>query len=452
VPDVSRYIERAENEVKRRNYDEAISLYSEILQIDPDCGEARSGIRRAALKKLEKRYPSPFLRGILNFPTFLLLGLAGLFRAHGWTVNLCEAALRRDPRNAALNDRLGRALLELGHRDGALAAYKVATEYDSKNIEALKTLGRLLYERKELDEALKCFEKALKINPRDQEANKMRKNLAAEGAIKKGGYAEATSARDLAKSARQLKESEQTRKIVRTTEDLQAAIAEEEAALEENPEDVKLLLRLGTHLVQARKLDEAVDTFLRVTRIDPENVEALERLGDTRIRRLELRIQEAEKDVRAGEEGAPERAARLRRDLTLLQIEEFERRVELHPTDLGLRFRLGQALIKDGRLDEAIEQFQQAVKDPKHRVQALHQLGRAFGRKGIMDLAMKQLQEAESALSGMTPQRKEILYDLAQICEKAGATEEALKTYKRIYEADISFKDVGPRIEALSGS
>ena len=43
--DVSKYIERAEQEVKRRNYDHAMTLYRDILQIDPDCGDARSGIR-----------------------------------------------------------------------------------------------------------------------------------------------------------------------------------------------------------------------------------------------------------------------------------------------------------------------------------------------------------------------------------------------------------------------
>ena len=117
---------------------------------------------------------------------------------------------------------------------------------------------------------------------------------------------------------------------------------------------------------------------------------------------------------------------------------------------MSLRFRLGSSLLKADDLDEAIEQFQQAVKDPKHRVPALHLLGRAFANKGILDLAVRQLREAADKIGGMTDQRKEVLYDLAQIHERAEATDLALGIYKEIYEADISYRDVGQRIQTLS--
>lgn len=450
VPDVSKYIERAEQEAKRRNFDGAIALYAEILQIDPDSGEARSGLRRAALKKLDRRYPPRALLFLLNLPAWLLLGIARLFRAHGMVAGVCEYALRRDPRNPRLNLMLGNALLQQGHRNGAEAALAVVTEFDQTNLEALKTLGRLRYERKDLEGALDCFERALKVNPRDQDAARMRKNLAAEGAIQKGGYEEARSARDLAKSERQLKERERSQRIVRTSEDLESAIAELQEDLEKSPEDVKLLLRLASLQTQKRALDDAVDTLARARKLQPEDQEVAERLGDVRIRRLEERLALAERALEQGEEGAEDRVSRLKRELLDLQVEEFERRVELHPTDLGLRFRLGQYLLRDGRLDEAIEQFQSAVKDPRHRTAALHQLGRAFARKGLTDLAARQLEQAAESLGSMTSQRKEILYDLARVCERSGDPGRALTVYKEIYESDIGFKDVGDKIGTLS--
>ena len=78
-------------------------------------------------------------------------------------------------------------------------------------------------------------------------------------------------------------------------------------------------------------------------------------------------------------------------------------------------------------------------------------LGRAFARKGITDLAVKQYQEAADSIGSMNSHRKEILYELAQVCEKSGSSEDALVWYKKIYEADIGYRDVAPRIEALSG-
>jgi len=448
--DVSKYIERAEQEVKRRNYDHAMTLYRDILQIDPDCGDARSGIRIAAIKKFEKRYPSALERGALNLPANLMLLIGGIFKAHGWIVNLCESALRRDPKNPRLNHKLGHALLALGHAQSAEAAFRVVTEFDHRDIESLKILGRLYTDKKDLDKAIECYEKALKINPRDQEAGKMRKDLAAEGAIQRGGYETAAHARDLAKSERQLKDAETSRKIVRTKEEIAAAIDVAKAAVEDSPEDLKSLVRLAKLQAQDRAFDDAVDTLLRVQKLDNEHPEVPDLLGDTRIRRLETQIAEAEAEAKAGEEGAEDRLRRLNRDLLELQIVEGRRRVETHPTDMALRFRLGAALLKADDIDEAIEQFQRAVNDPKHKVAALHLLGRAFASKGILDLAVKQLTEAVGKIGGMTDQRKEILYELAQVHERDDAADLALGIYKEIYEADISYRDVGQRIQTLS--
>ena len=447
--DVSRYIERAEQEVKRRNFDHAMTLYREILNIDPDCGPARSGVRRAAFKKFEKRYPSAVERAVLNLPAHVCLPFAKLFRAHGWTASLCESALRRDPKNPKLNHKLGHALLAMGHRNGAMAAFEVVTEFDPKDIESLKILGRLYAEQKEIDKAIECYERALKINPRDQEAGKMRKNLAAESAISRGGYEKATHSRDLARSERQLKEAEKSRKIVRSASDIEEAVSEIRDQLSDDANDVALHTKLVRLLLQQEDYDGAVDAAVVGLKVEPEHGELKDLLGDGRLRRFEILLKETEAEAAQGEEGAEDRIRRLKRELLAFQVEEIGRRSRNHPTDMGLRFRLGRHLLDAEDLDGAIEQFQQAVKDPKHRVAALQHLGRAFSRKGLMDLAAKQFRDATERLAGMTEQKKEILYELAEVLERDGSLDNALTVYKEIYEADISYRDVGARIQAL---
>lgn len=447
--DVSRYIERAEQEVKRRNFDHAIALYREILNLDPDCGPARTGARRAAFKKFEKRYPSAVERAALNLPTYLLLPFASLLRAHQWSANLCENALRRDPKNPRLNHRLGHALLRLGHRNGALAAFEVVAEFDQRDAESLKILGRLYAEQKELDKALDCYERALKINPRDQEAGKQRKDLAALTAIHRGGYEQATHARDLARSERQLKDAERSAKIVRSSDDVAEAIKELREELARTPGDASLATKVARLELQARNPKGAEEAALAGLQENPGHAELEDLLGDARLAALEREFSSAEAEERKGEEGALDRVRRLRRQLLSLQIEEFGRRSRNHPTDMGLRFRLGRHLLEADDVDGAIEQFQQAVKDPKHKVKAQQLLGTAFARKGLWDMAGKQLREAADRIAGMTDQRKEILYELARVFEQGGSSGDALNVYKEIYEADISYRDVGQRIEAL---
>lgn len=449
MADVTRFIERAEQEVKRKNYDEAIRQFRQILEIDPDCGEARSGIRMAAIKKFEKRYPSAAERGLLNFPASLCLGLAKLFKAKSWTINLCEDALRRDPKNPKLNHKLGHALLELGHAKSAEAAFRTVTEFDQKDAESLKILGKLYADRKELQKAIECYERALKINPRDQEAGKMRKNLAAEGAIQQGGYEQARSSRELAKSDRQMKEAERAQKIVRTSDDMAEAVAECERELAASPDDQKLLLRLGALHQQSESWDRALETLQKLLKLAPEHAEAEDRLGDVRMRRFELQIAEAEVDVKAGEDGADDRLRRLRREAQGFQLAEFQRRVRHNPTDMGLRFKLGRALFKEGQIDDAIQHFQLAVKDPKHKVPTLQALGRAFAQKGLTDLAIKQFNEAAEKVGGMTDLKKEILFELAEIHEKTEQKDQAVAVYQQILEADINYRDVRARLDRM---
>jgi tetratricopeptide (TPR) repeat protein len=445
--DVSKYIERAEQEARRKNFDHAVTLYAEILQIDPDCGPARSGLRVASLKKLEKRYPSAIERGVLTLGPRLLLPLASAFKAHRWVASLCEQALRRDPRNVRLNHRLGHALLALGLRNAAEAAFKVVTEFDPNDIGSLKILGRLYAERKEVDLALACFERALKINPRDQEAGKLRKDLAAETAIRKGGFQEARSSRELAKSDRQIVEAERAQRIVQSSSDLDSALAGIDEDLTERPEDPRLHAKRARLLGELGRFEAALQAAARARELAPDSAEAEDLAGDLRLQQLEAGIREAEAE---GGEGAEDRVRRLRRTLRDTEREELRRRVAAHPTDGQLRFRLGRLLQEDGLGDEAIEQLQQAVKDPKYRLAALQLLGRAFAAQGLIDLAVKQYSEAISRIAGMNSQKKELLYELAQVHDRDGKSGEALELYKQIYEADISFRDVADRIKSLS--
>ena len=207
---------------------------------------------------------------------------------------------------------------------------------------------------------------------------------------------------------------------------------------------------MGKLQMQKRAYDEAVDTLLRASKLASEDGEVLDLLGDARIRGFEPRIQSAEEEAQTGEDGAEDRLRRLKRELVDLKLDEGRRRVAAHPSDMGLRFRLGASLLDAGEMDEAIEQFQHAVKDPKHNVATLHLLGRAFAGKGILDLAIKQFTAASDKIGAMTDQRKEILYELAQAQERGEDRAHAVATYKRIYEADISYRDVAKRIEALS--
>ena len=122
--------------------------------------------------------------------------------------------------------------------------------------------------------------------------------------------------------------------------------------------------------------------------------------------------------------------------------------VARNPTDLQLRFELGEQLLKAGQLREALPELQRARQNPSARVKAMNLLGRCYTELGMLDLAMKQLEEASKEILSMDAMKKEIVYNLGLVYERMGERDKSLDCMKQIYEADYGYKDVAQRVES----
>ena len=80
------------------------------------------------------------------------------------------------PDNAETCYWKGNVLLEIGEKEKALEAYKMALESDPDHLNSLLTGGNLLCEFSEYGEAFKCYARALKLSP-GNEAAKQGKEL-----------------------------------------------------------------------------------------------------------------------------------------------------------------------------------------------------------------------------------------------------------------------------------
>ncbi|MEO0481201.1 MAG: tetratricopeptide repeat protein, partial [Planctomycetota bacterium] len=315
-------------------------------------------------------------------------------------------------------------------------------------LEASRSAGRLLYESGDLDSALGMYEQALKVDPRDQESVRARKNLAAEGALKKSGLADAEKSRDLMRDADAQKKQEKKARLQLTEDEINSELDELEAKLQGEPQDLATLKRVAELHVMRRDPQAALDVLEVAIQVAPDDPDLASRASDLRIRVQEKRVQDA---VARGDEAA---ADQCRRVLAEMRVGEFRRRVERQPNDLGLRFDLGQALFESSAdvgesLDQSITELQKAVQDPRRQVQARVLLGQAFHRKGLLDLAQKQLQDALSSGSLDGSRQNEILYELGSVQSDNGDADAALQSFGRILEADFGFRDTAQRVEAL---
>ncbi len=447
--DVSKHLEKAGEALRKKNFDYAISLYHQVLQLKPDHGEARRELRQALVRRAEYKKVPPFIALLQGAPSRLGMLIGKVLKNRGQVVLAAENYLKNDPRNRSVNWSLGEALEAAGHRNGAVAVWEFLGEDEQVGDEALKRAGALYYQLQQMEKALGCYEAVLKRSPRDSEAEKMRKNLAAEGVLSSGSYDPTRSSRELARDQKQVKELEASQKFV-TTEDerelLRSKLAE---ALAADPSDKRSRRALVDHHVKGKEFARAVEVLEEGLAADPDATELRDRLGEVRILGFEQELRRTKALADRGDEAAKTDLVDLTREKREFEVEEFTRRVKDHPTDLEQRYRLGRLLLETGETDKAIENLQHSVKDPRRRVESLLGLGRAFESKGMLDLATKQLTGALDAVDAGSDRATEITYALGVLSERTGDLAAAKARYESIYERDIHYKDVAARLEKV---
>ncbi len=443
--DLSKHLENAADAVKRRNHPLAVKIYSQVLAIQPDYGEARDGLRKALFAKAAQK-PTSKLVAILGGGVHLLTGhLLRVCGQHNAAANAFERYLALDPLHEGSNLALATSLRKAGHRRSALAVFAAYAQQQPRCLLAARSAGALLYEQGKLHEALAFYEMALKVDPRDQEALKARKDLAAEGALKSTGIESAQSSRELIKDKSLAQKLEQQSRIQLSPEELDRQIAATEEELQQKSGDPALLRRMGKLLEHKKDLRGALECLESAAQKLPEDQDLLDQVGDLRLRVQESFVQKA---IARGDSAAAERAERA---LNEARTTEYRRRIDKNPADLGLRFSLGSALCELRDFDAAIAELQQAVKDPRKKAEAMFLLGRAFRGKGLLDLALGQYEKALAA-AGQATLAKDALYEMGGLCEEQGKRDAALLHYGRILEQDIGYRDVAQRVDRLKAS
>jgi tetratricopeptide (TPR) repeat protein len=102
-----------------------------------------------------------------------------------------------------------------------------------------------------------------------------------------------------------------------------------------------------------------------------------------------------------------------------------------------------------GLLDEAIAEFQKALRAPSNRLPTYEALGQCFVDKEQYPVAQAILGRALNENGATDEQLIGVLYLLGRAAEGAGKYEEAAGYYQRVFVIDIQFRDVAERLNAV---
>jgi len=171
-------------------------------------------------------------------------------------------------------------------------------------------------------------------------------------------------------------------------------------AAQRNPEALGPHLNLGMAYVDENRLEEAIDQFQEVLKMEPNHTAARTNLGLALSRKgaLSEAIEEYEKVLQLDPDSADAHCnlggAFLQANRFPEAIEQYEMALKLDPHDVTAYVSLGLALDQEGRASEAIEQDEQALKISPNDALTYNNLGNALGHAGRVSEAIEQYQIA----------------------------------------------------------
>jgi len=150
----------------------------------------------------------------------------------------------------------------------------------------------------------------------------------------------------------------------------------------------------------------------------------------------------ARDDKRVGEEQA---------DFTDM-LEKFKAGVaaNVDEEDFDSHYDLGIAYREMGLIDEAVSEFQKALRGATQRIRAYEALGQCFIDRAEYDVAITVLSRALREPGLEDDDLIAVLYLLGYAAEESGHPRDAAAYYQRVFAIDVDFRDVGERLKNMS--
>jgi tetratricopeptide (TPR) repeat protein len=442
--------------IELRNFGYAISLLQGILKQEPEFLTGRQLLRRAEVTKQKAAKRALFK--VSTAALSIMKAQRELKKDPKRAVELIEKVLEDEPYNRPANLALKEAAVAAGWPEIGVFALRTVLEEKPKDAKILHELGRLYHDLGESENEVEIYNKLSELDPTDAEAARLGKDAAARASMKTGGWTQAESYRDLIKDKEVAVSLEQQSRMALASESLEQQIEETYARHEAEPQSVDFARRLGALYEQSQDIENAVAWFQYAADLTKGTDATLVRkVADLQRRQSDDEIEAHEKFLAEHGLDAPDYAARskalakAKKQRAEWLIEDARKRSDRNPTDLQLRFELGERLLEAGRPREALPELQRARQNPNARLKSMNLLGACYRELGMLDLAAKQLEEAAREITTMDAMKKEIVYNLGLVYEEMGEREKSVAAMKQIYEADYGYRDVAARVESSYG-
>jgi Flp pilus assembly protein TadD len=467
--------EHGQASAKKGEYDYAHERYTECLIDDPvnliylqqllgnlaqKYGNNKKGAKFAALRLAPSR--------------MAIAKAAGKAQWREAFEHVCDA-LKTNPWNTATLLATADAYEKLGGDDCQLYVLRWALDASPKDAAVNRAAAKALGRQGQFEQSISCWKRVELAKPNDEEAAKAISQLSVERTIQKGGYqqellhgalADPTKLEAAVRGRPAADESGKPASVEQ--EDSTGAVEnvgrppaggnparEQELldAIQANPAELANYIELADLFTAGNRLREAEKTLSRALAASGGgDLDVQERLEETHLRRAQQQVAIAQ--LRAEKEKSEEAkllAKRMTAQANQAELEVYSARAAREPGNLILQYELGLRCKRAGKFKEAIQAFQAARDDARHKALVQLHLGESFQHIRQFKLALASYVAAIEAADAMQPDTKKLaLYRAGVLAAELGERERAEKYLTELAAVDFGYRDVADRLDKLA--
>jgi tetratricopeptide (TPR) repeat protein len=447
------FFEKARKAAETGNFDYAIDMFLEGLRIEPEAiSDGHMKLHALAMQRKEKGGKGPSMMEKVK--------ALRPHRGQGTLEQLINAEhlFTKDPDHLPYAESMLKAAVQGGYKQTALWIADILFQANNNSGKPSMSIYILLKNSYsaigQYDRALAACQYAVKIKPQDGELADEFRRLSAELTMARGKYDQEGDFRKSIKD-REVQEKRQSQESIIKTEDYRIeAIEDARKELAREPGVPGYIFNLAQALsdMDEEKFENEAIELLEETYADKKDFSFKDRAGQIRLKQLTRKLRQAKTALEANPAEAAAKAAVEQADkqFTDFKREHYRLCVVNYPTDLHVKYEYANCLLQNKQYDEAIPVFQEASRDPRHKISALGRIGLCFYLKGwyadAIDVFNQAIEEYELTDDSTA---KELRYNLGRAYEAKGDTEKALEIYRRIAQLDFGYKDVRQRVDSL---
>ncbi len=444
------FFAKAKTAAEGKNYDYAINLYLEGLQRAPEALEeghlplcelglqrrGKGGKKPSMVERVKRMRGKTPLEQMLN----------------------AEYLFAKDPDHLPYAEAMLKAAVDGGYNKTAHwvanLIFQTNNAIEKPSLQTYLLLKNSYAALGQYDKAVAACQRACRMKPESKELADDFKNLSAELTMSKGKYDRngdfRQSIRDRDTQAKLYAQD----RIIKTEDYRVTAVEDARKAYARDPDQPRHVFTLADALADL-ETDEAENEAIQLLEGAygvHKDFNFRDKAGQMKIRHIKRKLREAKKQAEAQPDNA-EAKARVEEVVASLndaEAEHYRLCVEHYPTDLAMKYEYAVRLMRGKRFNDAIPLFQDAQKDPRHKIPAMDKIGYCFFMKGwyadAVDVFLRAIEAYEINDDAIA---KELRYNLARTYEEQGENEKALDVYRRIAQSDFGYKDVSERVDRL---